>query len=740
MRRPLLYAALSACLTLLSATLLPFNFTVALLGALAAAAVACLLLRKRPPARSFLPVLLVAAAAGLYALLLTVGRVWPVQAFAETEVLVSGVIVEEPESANGRTEYILKVDETDRPDMPTGFKLLISDQTAAEAQAFDRYTAQVYLYVPKESGRSSYYAKGIYLCGAAVSDQTVEKAGKRPPYFLAIRLRQHVREFFETHLSARKAACMNGLLLGDKNGMPADLQADLRDSGVSHIMAVSGMHLAVLCQGLLFLLRRLRAGRRLSSVIAMAAVCLMMAVTGFSASILRAGIMYLILLAGRLIFAKADALNSLGAAVLIMLALNPFTVGDLSFQLSVCATLGILLLCPRLYGWMEARLPAGLPGRLLRPPALVLAQTLSCMLFTLPVSLLRLDQISLVSPLTNLAVSFAASTALLCGALAVLCFSVPPLVFIGQPLLLACGLLTRYIAGAAGLFASLPFVTAPTVCRYLQLWVAAALLLAALALLLPGRKRRLYRMAALLTALLLCVGGVSYAAFTHNVTRVTLLDTEAGLSVLLTRNGRCALIGAGGSPSAYYAVRRSLRAAGTGRLDLVTLPALQTEYVGGMALLAKNCKIDMLLSPDAQEYAAQTGLPAGARLSALEDGAETRLWGDVTLRTAVCGEQTGVYLTVGRTRLLILPAPVDLEKLSAEYASCHALITTAGLVGGLSPAAIPVGLVSGDEALGPRAAARLAADGLPAFATGGDGSLTVGTRGRGDITLRRERP
>lgn len=740
MRRPLLYAALAACLTLLAATTLPFNFTVVFLGMLGIAAVACLLLRRRPLARSLLPVLLVAAAAGLYALLITVGRVWPVQAFAGSEVLVSGVVVEEPECENGQTSCIVKVEETDQPDMPTGFKLLVSDQTAVNLQAFDRYAARVYLYAPRESGRSSYYAKGIYLCGAALSEQRIESAQKRPAYYLAIRLRQHIRNFFDTHLSAEEAACMNGLLLGDKSGMSDALRADLRDSGVSHIMAVSGMHLAVICQGLLFVLQKLRVGRRASSIIGAAAVCLMMAVTGFSASIMRAGVMYLILLGGRLIFARADSLNSLGAAALILLAFNPFVIGDLSFQLSVSATLGILLLCPRLYGWMENRLPNNLPGRLLRPPALVLAQTLSCMLFTLPVTLLRLDQFSLVAPLTNLAVSFAASAALLCGVLAVLLFLIPPLIFIGYPILLAAGLLVRYIAGAAGVFAALPFATAPTVYRYLQLWVAAALLLAALALLLSGRKKRLYRMAALLTALLLCIGGGSYAAFSHNVTRVTLLDTGAGLSVLLTRNGRCALIGAGGKPSAYYAVRRAVLAAGSGRLDLVALPDWDAAYTGGMSLLARNGKVDMLAAPGAQDYAVQVGLTADTRLQTLNSGTQARLWGDVTLCPVSCGEQIGVYLTVGQTRLLILPAPADLRELPQEYAACHALITTAGLIGGVTPAAIPVGLVSGDEKLGPRAAARLTADGLTSYATGGDGGLTVGTRGRGDITLRRERP
>ena len=722
MRRPLLYAAMAAALTLLFATLLPINFTFVLLGLLGTACVICVVLRGRPAAKALLPMFLTAVLSGAYVLSLTLGQVWPAQAFAGNEALVSGIIQDEPRNQDGKTTYVIKVDSSDLTGFPMGMKLAVSDKSAQRAEAFDRYTARVYLYKPYETERAGAYADGVYLAGAAVSGQTVERADKRPLYYGAIRIRRHIRDFFYSHLSYEEAGSLNGLVLGDKTGMSDEMRADLRDSGISHIMAVSGMHLAVICQGLLFLLRGLRVGRRPSAALGMAAVLLMMAVTGFSPSIMRAGVMYLILLAGRLIFARADSLNSLGGAVLVILALGPFTIGDLSFQLSVCATLGILLICPRLYGWLCRRLPEKGIGRILRAGGLILAQTLSCTLFTLPVILLRLDQMSLVSPLTNLAVSFAASAALLCGVLAVLFFLVPFLSFIGYPLLLAAGLLVRYIAGAAHFFGNLPFATLSTGYAYLQMWTAAVLVLAALAVLFSGRKK-LWRFAALLSAVLLCVGGVSYALFTHGVTSVTLLDTESGLSVFLSRGSRCALIGTGGGSKDYYPIRGAMRAAGAGRLDLVALPALDQTYTGGAAAYVSSL----------------AGTPAG-ELADFSDGTEARFWNDVSIFPVEVGEQAGAYLKVGETKFLLLPAPADCRDVPDAYRDCQVLFTTAGRLGGCKATAADVGLVSGAGALAPRAAALLSADGLPAYATGGSGGLTIVTRGRGDITLRRDRP
>lgn len=738
MRRPLLYAALAAALTLLAAVCLPFPVMLAWILLAAAGMATCLVLRKRETARVFLPACLAAVAAGVYFLVITAAQVRPVQEFGEREALVSGVIQEEPVTEDGRTVYILKVDACDLEGFPPDAKLRITDSTAQRAEAFDRYTARVWLYVPEGWSAAGYYADGIYLCGAAAGEQAVERAESRPPYYLAIRARQYVRSFFETHLSYHEAAALNGLLLGDKAGMTVQQDAAFRDSGISHIMAVSGMHLAVICQALLALLRKLRVGRRPSALIAMAAVLIIMAVTGFSASILRAGITYLIMLAGSLFFARADGLNSLGGAVLAILVLNPYNIMDLSLQLSVCATLGILAACPPLCRRLEKKLPAGLPGRILRPAAFILAQSAVCTLFTLPVILLRLDQVSLVAPLTNLAVSFASTAALLCGLLALLLSLWPPLMAFGYPLLLAAGLLIRYIGWAAAFFAGLPFATAPTGYGYLQVFLAGAFLLIGLALLLPGR-RRIYRLTVILTAVLFLAGSGSYAAFSGGITRVTLLDTGSGLAALLSRGGRNALIGAGGEADAYYAVRDAVPGYGAGCLDLVALPSLDTAYAGGLPRLLRDAAADMLALPGGQDYAASLSLAEGQiRAADWVEGGRIELWGDVTIHSLSCGGQTGAYLQVGGTSFLLLPTPAFLSELPAEYEEYQALLTTAGKMAGVSASPAAAGLVGGDADKAERGAAYLTADGLPSYAAGGAGSLTVLTRGRGDITVRRE--
>lgn len=735
MKRPLLWAAVGTAAALLLFLSLPFNGMLVALAFLLAALAACILLRKREMFRAFVPILLCASLACGYLLLISVRQVWPVQSLAEQEAVISGRIVAEPQAEGGRMAYLVQTDRVELAGAPQSIRLQITDSSAQQADIYDRYTARVRLYVPNDFTRSSRYADGVYLCGTALGDQAVETAESRPLFYQVIRLRRHIRSFFQTHLAADVAASMNGLLLGDRSDMTEEVESNLRNSGISHIMAVSGLHLAVICQGLLFLLKKCRVGRRLSALITMGATVLLMALTGFSASILRAGFTYLIMLTGVLIRARADALNSLGGAVLLILAINPFLIGDLSFQLSVAATLGILLLCPVLYAWLIRRLPDRAACRPLKAGALVLAQTLAATLFTLPITFLRFDRISLVSPLTNLAVSAAASAALLCGVLAVALFSLPLLHFVGYPFLLAAGLLIRYINAAADFFGNLPFATAPTLYVHIQIWLAAVLTLTALALLLPGRRRRLLRMTATASAFLLAISCCAYTLFQHGVTSVSLLDTEEGLSILLTRGSRSALIGAGGSRGDYYTIRSALQARGGGKADLLLLPDTGQTYTGGLKQLLREQSFACLASPSRTLAASLRADGEADGYTLLESNQELHMWGDVVLRPVSAGENAGIYLEVGQTAFLALPAGADTDQLPAGCRNPQVLLTGDQPPEGLSA---QLGLVSADPEGAPAAAAALALQGIPAYATGGEGGLTVQTRGEGDITVRRE--
>ena len=129
------------------------------------------------------------------------------------------------------------------------------------------------------------------------------------------------------------------MLLGDKTGLRDTIQDTFRIAGVSHLLAVSGLHVALLCGIFSFGFRR----RFVRPLIVLRAflVIFYMLLTGLPVSVLRAGLVFLIALAGDFFLQPVDLLTSTGAAAVLLGLQNAYAPCDLGFQLSFCAVLGV---------------------------------------------------------------------------------------------------------------------------------------------------------------------------------------------------------------------------------------------------------------------------------------------------------------------------------------------------------------------------------------------------------------
>ena len=187
-------------------------------------------------------------------------------------------------------------------------------QENLNAACFDRVRAQVYLYRPSElsSGESERYyrSQGIYLSAYVTGEASAEPLmGAKPLYYYAVKTRQFVRNAINGLLPEEEAAVALGLLIGDDSGLSADSADFVRKSGVSHVFAASGMHVSILLGAALWLFARLRIRKKLSYLLASFLILFFAAVAGFSPSILRAGIMYILYLLGQMLGKDRDSLN-----------------------------------------------------------------------------------------------------------------------------------------------------------------------------------------------------------------------------------------------------------------------------------------------------------------------------------------------------------------------------------------------------------------------------------------------
>lgn len=142
-----------------------------------------------------------------------------------------------------------------------------------------------------------------------------------------------------------EAAVVAALSLGDKSGLSKRLRNDYSRSGVAHVLALSGLHLGILC-GLFSLFSRRRSGRWLSSLLTLTCVWAFALLTGLSPSVVRAALLLSLYSVFFLALRRPQPLNVLLGTVLLMVLVRPLLVYDLGFQLSVLSVLSIHLFLP----------------------------------------------------------------------------------------------------------------------------------------------------------------------------------------------------------------------------------------------------------------------------------------------------------------------------------------------------------------------------------------------------------
>ncbi len=630
--------------------------------------------------------------------------------------------------------------ETVHGDLPAGIRMLlyVEDREFCP-DLYDGVNADFVVYNRGGDWTSSYNARcdGALFTANLASGYTADAYTVVEPtslsWYAQLQLfrRQAVRHI-RWNLPGDPGALLCGICFGDKSALSETAVSAFRLSGISHLIAVSGLHMAIIAQGVLAILHKLRMPRRLSALLTAAIVLIFMALTGFTPSVTRAGVMCLVLLAGQMVRREADSLNSLGLSLLLILAANPFAVMDVGLWLSYAATLGLLYLLPwfKQYGLdpLESRLCRGRRETVCRllciKPLTALCVTLSAVAFTLPITALVFGEVSLVSPLTNLLTVFPANIALAVGCLGALCSFVPGLGFLCHGLFLTAGLLTRYLLAVAEWLGSLRFASADAGEPFIALAMAGGLLLCWIGW--HTARGRGVQCAAALSVIVLMAGLLVHGGLMRGVTRIEVAGKENSVT-LVERDGRSLLVLCGERPDKAPIISL-LGNRRTQRVDLVVLTEAGRYGAEALRMVQAETEVGHVVyapDEDTQLLADQ----AGDRAMPL-DGRSIAFWDDGMV------ERSGEWLRirVGETRLLFCPASGDAASLPENFRKTHLVIysgaaprnagrlTTQGSV--LTCSAYRL-----DEAM-----KSLPRGGDTLLTTVQEGTVEVFTRGRGDLT------
>lgn len=232
---------------------------------------------------------------------------------------------------------------------PAGFRIACAELPACAAG--QRVQGGFTLSAPDEAERTAQYADGIALQAEPLAEKPQLTVLGESGSFRARthRLQQKLSESLRRAMHRDTGGVLAAMTVGDRSGLSAQLRSAYRGAGLSHVLVVSGMHVSILCGDVLGRLlpnrkKRLRGytGRRVRALFSAVLALLLVGVTGFTPSVLRAaGAVWLSAL-GVWVYGPPDALTSLGVAGVLMTAGNSYAVCDVGFQLSFAAVVGTL--------------------------------------------------------------------------------------------------------------------------------------------------------------------------------------------------------------------------------------------------------------------------------------------------------------------------------------------------------------------------------------------------------------
>jgi competence protein ComEC len=476
-------------------------------------------------------------------------------------------------------------------------------------------------------------AAGVDVVGGVASPEAIARVAEPPSggvRRLAFRARRAMRAAVDAAVPGANGAFLKTAVLGDRRGVGDDVEEGFAAAGATHVLSVSGLHLAAVV-AVVFLGARLAVGlvpalplyvepRAVAAAVALPVLVFFTLLTGEAVATQRSAVMLALGMGGILIGRPVSPAPAIAAAALLLLAGAPLRLFDPSLQLSLASVAGIALLARRL--GPGTRLVDGVRRRALGWLWRFGAATAAATAFTAPLVAHDFGELAPASPLGNLAlvplVELGVVPLGLFGA-ALAALGLPA----GDLALTAAGAAARLALAAAAFFrAHAPLVP----CRMPNALETGALMgAAALALWAPraaGRPRR----SALLGALGLAALGVGslwgrdFARRHATSTRVTFLDVGQGdAAVIEAAGGAVAVVDGGGAFDDGFdpgerIVEPFLRARGITRLDLVALSHPHPDHLNGLRRILRRFPVGRLwTSGDDGHNPEYVGLVALAR-------------------------------------------------------------------------------------------------------------------------------
>lgn len=438
-----------------------------------------------------------------------------------------------------------------------------------------------------------------FLSVYATEFKTLDRPARFDIYVLTATARQKVMAIYERIFDEKAFALISGITLGEKEAIDAETNANFKNSGVSHTLAISGMHLTFLTAILWYILAAVCPNLYVRAALQLVLIWIFTALTGFSPSCCRSAIMLSVCQVGILVHKEADTLTSLALAVVVCCVSNPFAILNPSLALSASSTLGLLLLGGPFFQLFPKINRKAFGSKILRFIFQTAAMSMAATIGTFPIMVMMFQSISLLSPITNILIIPVIELLFLSGFIAVVLGWIPPLLyvlhFVGECAAEYCSFVTAQIA-------KLPFSTAYT--GSLWFWIIfVSLIILFLLIFILFRKKQQWILPCCLAVFVVLIGSsYLYDYSVKTLIQVEMVDVGQGNTAIIHNGHDAVLVDCGGSGMGYSAIERELIRNNLKTISAICVTHFDSDHVRYGVKLLNTYHVKHLYLPRRETY------------------------------------------------------------------------------------------------------------------------------------------
>lgn len=604
-----------------------------------------------------------------------------IQKLNNQEVAASGTIYGIPYKKGENYEYTIKINSINKEKIKP-FLINLKTDSALEADIFSNITAKITFTPLAPSSKIYYKSKNIFILGKLNQEEqyeTKEPSGKNFYYYI-LKLRQKVISTPKEFLNPQISALINAVLIGEKNDLPNNIKNSFKKIGVYHLLATSGMHVAVISYFIFYVLKKLKVNKKHSALFSASAVFIFMAVAGFSPSVTRASLMFIIYFLGLFITRKPDPLNSLGISVLIICLINPFAAPDISLWLSFLATLGIILCYSPIKDFIYKKLPISKNSIFFSYIVSVISATLCAFIFTIPVTILYFKRISVISPLSNLifipGINIILNLSLISNILKAVSISN----FLLEPIMMACGYVAYSLMKIAELLAKIPYSSISLEYQEAYIWLIITMVLTALTIIFKPNKKcfKIIALVSLNTALI-CI--LLHQILNYNKLSVSFTPCGGGICATLSKNNHMAMVVCFLKNSKLENISESIENSNVKNLDYLNLYIDKENHTHKRDLkrfIKEHPFSSTVINSESpiKSKIDHFHFPNFKKVSYYKSNVKTTLWGNITITNLKIKNHTYIKMDANNLTFLIFPNGGDAKDLPKSWKSCTFLIAS----------------------------------------------------------------